>query len=159
MAKHTPRTIWKPIVTQKASANLAAAPTEADFYSLRSVDADADMGLQLKHVWTMGSMGLSDSPDPGNLSVSSGFMGFFKWPIDATTPSITTIDLENRTAIFGRKLWAVQGSTPRGYSCRFKSARLRLGEELWFFIAKVHESVAASDVVYNTITQFYETQA
>ncbi len=140
MAKHTPRTIWKPQTGAALQVVDTTAPQIAFFTSLQNVDADASMGLQIKRLDMVISMGLKHTGTLDNAHAVLGFMGFFKWPSDAATPTITTIDLDNRTAIWGRTLFSVQGTTPVRYRMKFKSARLTLGQELWCFLSKKQET-------------------
>lgn len=156
MPRH-PRTIWKPVRTQLNITD-TNAPTFGQFLNIRSVDADASQGLQLKRLDIMITMGL-DSTNNDNLDKASGTMGLFKWPADAASPTITTIDLDNRTAIFARRSWALQGTTPRLVSIRVKTARLRLGDTLFYFYQKVFESSVDVTVSLSAQITHWETQA
>lgn len=155
MARH-PRTIWKPVPT---ALNLTdtAAPVFAQFLNMRSVDADASMGLQLKRLDGLITVGL-DSTNNDNLDRAAGNIGYFKWPADANAPTVTTIDLANRTAIFGRRHWVLQGTTPRLISTRVKTVRLKLGETLFFFYQKVFESSTDVNVALVGRWNHWETQ-
>ncbi len=156
MPRH-PRTIWKPLVID-FTFNNTVAPDLGIFQSIRSVDADASQGLQLKHVETNMSFAL-DSTANLNTDRSAGFVGYFKWPTDAATPSFSTIDLENRTKIFARKNVILQGIQVSKYSIRAKTVRLTLGEELWWFYHKSYESSVDVQLIMIAMTQHWETQA
>lgn len=156
MARH-PRTIWKPdhIIHSLSDTN---APEVAFFSTIRSVDADASQGLQLKRLKTTITFGL-DSTNNNNVDRFSAHMGYFKWPADAVSPTITTIDLKNRTSIFSRVPVTLVGVQQRTFRLTAKTVRLTLGEEIFFFIQKLQES--STDVIMNTsaITEWWETQA
>lgn len=159
MPKHTPRTIWKPVYSIVNAGSLVLAPPTEIFQSMRSVDADASMGLQLKRISVTVSLGNVTSGTEDNQLTSSGFMAFFKWPVDAATPTNVTMDLRNRTSLISRTPYAVMGITPRLYTVRMKSARLKLGDELWFVIVKLEEDATTTDLIFGSISQHWETQA
>ncbi len=156
MPRH-PRTIYRPVYVTHSLVD-SQAPKVADFTSLAAVSADLLEGQVLKHLETTCTMGLKSTNDD-NSSVLSGFTGFFKWPEDASAPTIATIDIENRTKIFGRRNYALSGITPRLNNIKIKSVRLTLGEELWYFIAKMAESSADVVLHASVIHNFWSTQA
>ncbi len=158
MPRH-PRTIYKPIQANVLLLNDITAPNIAFFSEIREVDADASQGLVLKHLEVLLSIGLTHTGTLTNLAVVSGFIGFFKWPSDAATPTISTIDLENRTKIFARRSWIVQGTQPRSFSIRAKSVRLTLGEGIWCFLMKSQESEVEAVLHSAGRESHYETQA
>ncbi len=156
MARH-PRTIWKPVRILH-NINDTTAPPVAFFTAVRDVDADASQGLQLRRVETMLTMGITGTAGT-NVDFATGISGYFKWPSDAATPTISTIDLDNRTKIFDRRPWAVQGLTPRIFKNRAKSVRLTLGETLFFYLLKAAESSTDILLVTGGRTDHWETQA
>ncbi len=158
MPRHTPRTIWKPVQTSLGQIADTTVPPAAFFVSLRSVDADASMGLQLKHLEIKSTIGLAIASITNAHSVS-GILGLFKWGADAATPTAATVDLDNRGSIFARTIFVAQGSTPRTATLRAKSVRLKLGEELWWFLLKKNESDANILLHTNSASQHWETQA
>ncbi len=158
MARHQARTIWKPVWKNMGAINDSVVPVVAYFNSIKQVDADSSQGVQLKHLEVYTTLGVVDA-SPSNSNIVTGHMGMFKWPSDAATPTLSTIDLDNRSGIFARKLWAVQGTTPRAFVTRVKSARLRLGEELWFFIVKMTEADANNSLTGQSTMFSWETLA
>ncbi len=156
MARH-PRTIWKPVTITHDIVD-TSAPVVAFFTEIRSVDADASQGLQLKRVLTTISAALF-ATNKDNADGLSCFMGYFKWPADAATPTVSTIDLNNRTKIFARTHLLLQGIQVRQRTLHAKTVRLTLGESLFFFINKSSET--STDVVLHTrgMTTHWETQA
>lgn len=159
MAKHTPRTIWKPAYGIVTHDFMNATVPDSNFFSIRSVDADASMGLVMKRISVTATLGLISSVEQDNNIFSQGVMGFFKWPADAATPTDATIDLRNRTSIIARTPWALVGVTPQRFKIRMKSARLKLGDELWFFYVKLLEDATTTDVSIAMIEEHWETQA
>lgn len=160
MAKHTPRTIWKPTIQPAWSLFGVSSPPQVEAFSLvRDVDADASQGLALKHIELSATFGISHATAVDNSMMAGGFFGFFKWPKDAATPTAATVDLTNRGSIFGRTQFLVQGSTPRSYKVRLKSARLRLGDALWTFVATLTESDTSLLWECQSIVSWWETQA
>ncbi len=156
MARH-PRTIYRPVyVTHQIDDT--TIPDFALFKSLSSVSADASEGVVVKHIETSVSLGLTATAAT-NTDRVSGFTGYFKWPQDAAEPTLATIDLQNRTKIFGRRNFVVQGLTTTRWSQRIKSARLTLGEELFFFIDKLVESSADIFLRGDFVHNFWETKA
>ncbi len=158
MPRH-PRTIYKPFYIEPLIRAVdSGAPGVGQFSSVRSVSADASQGLALRHLELLITMGLTRA-SLDNAETVLGFMGFFKWPENAAAPTDATIDLENRTKIFGRRSFALQGTVPRTYSTRLKSARLTLGEELFVFWVKTQET--NTDLLLTTAGAYshYETQA
>ncbi len=158
MPRH-PRTIYKPVTSNVLTVADTTAPNIAFFSEIREVDADASQGLVLKHSEVYVSMGLTHTGTLSNLGIVSGIMGYFKWPSDAATPTVSTIDLENRTKIFARRSWSVQGSQPRSFTIRAKSIRLTLGEGVWCFLMKLAETEV--ELLLHTAGResHYETQA
>lgn len=159
MKHRSARTIWKPIQASLAGIIDTTAPVIAFFDSIRAVDADASQGLLLKHLRLSLTMGLVHSGTLANDSTVGGFMGLFKWPADAATPTVATIDLGNRTKIFARTLYNVQGDQVSKYSLGAKSVRLTLGEEVWFFLQKSTESNTSITLHMAGQRLHYETQA
>ncbi len=157
MPRH-PRTIWKPIGA--AAVDLSFVSTQMQVTSMASVDADASEGLVIKHFEYTLSMGLSHASALTNNDWAAVRVGLFKWPKDAATPSASTIDTANASAIFNRKLLIIQGINPVRYTVRMKSARLRLGQELWLLTEMTIESGAPADALNIAGTgQFWQTQA
>jgi len=160
MPRHTPRTIWKPFhISALALLNDSTTPPFATFPVIRGVDADASMGLVLKRIDVLQSVGLTDTGTLTNFHIVNGVCGFFKWPSDAAAPSLSTIDLENRSSVISRTLWSVQGLTPTRFHVRMKSARLKLGETLFYFLMKSAESDSTILLQTAASEQHYETQA
>ncbi len=158
MARH-PRTIYKPVTKVVLTSVDTTAPEIAFFSSIRSVDADASQGLVMKRLELLIGVGLTHTGTLNNTHIVTGFFGFFKWPADAATPTLATIDLQNRTAIFERTLYTVQGTVPRTFRLRAKSVRLRLGEELWCFHVKIAETDTGITSTTDGLSQHWETQA
>ncbi len=156
MPRH-PRTIWKPTSFDIGLVD-TTAPVVAFFEAVRSVDADSSQGLQLKHVETTMSFGLVSTAQDNSARVG-GQVGYFKWPKDAATPTLATIDLLNRTAIFSRKQFVVQGTQLSKVMIRAKTVRLKLGDALFMYTMKTAES--STDVVLHMQGQIshWETQA
>ncbi len=159
MVRHKPRTIYKPILVNHTAITDSAAPPAAFFQSLRGVDADSAQGVQMKHIVTLLTLGLTNATSEGNERKVTGHMGYFKWPVDAATPSANTVDLRNRGSIFKRRPYTIQGVNPTKVSISAKSMRLTLGEEMWFFFDKIQEDDAATVVESTGISQFWETEA
>ncbi len=159
MAKHTPRTIWRPVQLPHTDIIDTTAPVVVFFNQIRGVDADASMGLQLKHMRTNLTMGLTHTSTLSNAHMVSGHMGFFKWPIDAADPTLATMDVENRGKVWNRRSWVVQGDTVVRHSITSRSARLNLGEQIWFFLSKQQEADAGISINVAAFTQHWETQA
>jgi len=157
MPQH-PRTIFRHFQAGVLTIASTDAPPFASFTAVRSVSADASDGFALRHIELLMTRGLVHA-SLGNEHMVTGISGFFKWPEDAATPTISTIDLENRTKIFGRRSWVVQGSTPRTSSIRLKSARLTLGEELWIFDLKRSETDVGITLHAKGEYSHYETTA
>lgn len=157
MAKHNPRTIWKPVIvfptTQFSTASMY-------FLEIRSVDADASMGLSIKRIECVTKMGLAHSAAIPNSMYAKGLTGFFKWPADAATPTAATIDVQNASKIFDRRAYVVMGENPIVHTNRAKSARLRLGEALWYFNSLEIEAGTPADSLWmQGILTSWETQA
>ncbi len=159
MPRHAPRTIWKPNQVFHTTIVNSSAPPVAFFQALRSVDADATQGLQLKHVTTILSLGLTNATSLDNTRVTSGHMGFFKWPIDAAAPTAATMDLNNRGSIWNRRTYVIQGDTVLRITLRSKTMRLKLGDEIWFYILKSKESDVADTETIQGVSSWFETEA
>ncbi len=159
MARHTPRTIWKPVALAMSAIADTTAPVIAFFEPIRSVDADASVGLVIKRLDCKVTIGLTHTGTLDNSGHVMGHMGLFKWPKDAASPTLATIDLDNRSAIFSRTSFAVQGSVPRLYTVRAKSARLRLGDALFFYLVKTQESDTALTLTMGGQRLHWESQA
>ncbi len=159
MPRHTPRTIWKPVNVEVLSIADTTVPPILFTSSIRSVDADASMGLALKRLDIMLTMGLTHTGTLDNIHIVAGHVGFFKWPADAVAPTITTIDVDNRTAVFGRTPFIVQGTVPIRFHIRAKSARLKLGEELFCYLIKKQESDTGILIHVDATSYHWETQA
>ncbi len=159
MPRHTPRTIWKPVQINALSISETGAPPVEVFSSIRAVSADASMGLSIKHLQLLLTMGIVEDTATDNSHIVGGIFGFFKWPEDAATPTSATIDLENRTKIFGRRQFLVQGTQPRLYTVNIKSVRLSLGEELYAFAQKLTERATTIEWNIEGRVSHYETQA
>lgn len=159
MPRHTPRTIWKPVYSQAVFDIEAAAPIVTNVFSIRAVDADASMGLVLKRLSVTACLGLISSVEQDNNIATTGFMSFFKWPADAAAPTDATIDMLNRTSVISRTPFALVGVTPQRFTLRMKSARLKMGEELWYALTKMSEDATTTDLAHSFISQHWETQA
>ncbi len=159
MPKHTPRTIWKPVYSQAGHDTNTLASLSTFFTSIRSVDADASMGLVLKRISMTVILGQTSAQTLDNDIHTAGFMGYFKWPIDAATPTDATIDTPNRSSIISRTPYCLMGDNTQRHTVRMKSARLKLGEELWFFNTKMFENATDTDSEMTFLSQHWETQA
>ncbi len=159
MAKHTPRTIWKPVQRDVLSVAESGAPDVLTASSVRAVSADASQGLQLKHLQLLWTIGLVEDTATTNAHLVSGILGFFKWPEDAALPTLGTIDIENRTKVFGRRQYVVQGNVPRTHTINIKSVRLTLGEELFVFSLKLTENATTITSISEGRVSHFETQA
>ncbi len=158
MPRH-PRTIWKPVYLDVLSIDDTSAPEVAFFSAVRKVDADASQGLQLKHIELSMAVGLTHTGTLDNTHSIAGFVGFFKWPADAATPTLSTVDLKNRTKIFGRRVFTAMGTQPRTIRVAIKTARLTLGEELWVFNNKTNETDPGILMHTLGVVSHWETEA
>ncbi len=131
MVRHA-RTIWKPDALTLSYSFTSSG--QVGLTEINRVDADNDQGLVMRHLEMDMVLGLVHSATLTNAFGFIGQGGFFKWPADAATPTVSTLDFKNRGSVFGRFLWTVMGENANRKSKRVPSVRLKLGEALFSFV-------------------------
>lgn len=154
MAKHA-RKVFRP--TYKTLAiSLAGAPVERQQIVLEGVDGDNAGGTLIRNLHWSAVLGNVDTADALiNSDLSAGHMGFFKWPIDAAAPSVTTLDYENRASVFGRTTWVAVGVDSHRVSGRIKTITLRPGEQLFSYWYKQFDSATVIDAHGMCVYQYW----
>ncbi len=101
---------------------------------LANVDGDSSGGTVLRNMTLQASVGLIKGTPPAIASdYAYGIFGLVKWPIDAAAPTTTTMDYNNRAAVFCRTPFAVSGVNPYRVGLKCKTVTLRPGDELYLF--------------------------
>ncbi len=157
MARHTPRTVWKPRYALLNVSN-SSAPPQYYLNQVRGVDADGTTGIQLRNIEICLNIG-NGSASLDNADVFNGFFGFAKWPTDAAVPTASTFDFQNRSTVFERTPFAVMGDTVYKKVIRVKKVTLKLGDSLYFLTEFSYESTASFAKILSGKMQWFEAEA
>ncbi len=145
MPRHQHKRTWRHIA-QDFNITITAGPDTAVFTSVTAVEDNAD-GLEIKHLNHMMSLGTFNTTPPTVMAdFNSGLYGYFLWPVDAATPTVSTINLEESSKVFGRRIWITQHDIPRMFSAKWPKVFIKSGLELFHFVIMLRQSGAAADV-------------
>ncbi len=151
MARHQ-RLVFQRRYESLISIHSGAVPERVQ-KAIVSLDADKGGGIKIRHMEVVVTAG--NITALVNTDICQGHIGFFKWPIDAAAPTGSTLDYENRGAVFGTTQWLTMGADFYRLSVRVKTITLRPGDALFYYTYKRLESGAPPDAILSSQLQFW----